>query len=86
MILTKLDQHVSEVMKTADKEFQNFGWSRIHIIIMQNVNMVTIGKCKCRLNSGSQSQHITRRTHGSLSAKGKGKGRKILGAANLMVL
>ena len=43
MILTKLDQHVNEMMKTAGKKFQDFLYSRF-LIIVQNVNMVTIGK------------------------------------------
>ena len=49
MILTKLDQHVNEMMTTAGKKFQNLLWSRF-LIIVQNVNMVTIGKRNSRLN------------------------------------
>ena len=48
MILTKLDQHVNEMMTTTGKKFQNFLWSRF-LIIVQTVNMVTNGKCNCRL-------------------------------------
>ena len=49
--LTKLDQHVSEMMTTAGKKFQNFGWFRF-LISMQNVNMVANGKRNSRLNPG----------------------------------
>ena len=49
MILTKLDRHVNEMMLTAGKKFHNFSWSRF-LIIVQNVNMVTNGKCNSRLN------------------------------------
>ena len=48
MILTKLDQHVIEMMTTAGKKFQNFLWS-LFLIIMQNVNMVVNGKHNNRL-------------------------------------
>ena len=48
MILPKLGQHVNEMMTTAGKNFLNFVWSRF-LIIMQNFNMVTNGKCSCRL-------------------------------------
>ena len=51
MILTKVDQHINEMMTTAGKEFQNFVRSRF-LIIMQNVNMVTNGKPNSRLNPG----------------------------------
>ena len=49
MILTKLDQHVNEMMTTAGKKFHNCLWSRF-LIIVQNVNMVTNGKRNNRLN------------------------------------
>ena len=49
MTLTKRDQHVNEMMPTADKEFNKFGWSRF-LIIVQNVNMVTNGKRNSKLN------------------------------------
>ena len=49
MILTKLDQHVKEMMITAGKKFHNLLWSRF-LIIVQNVNMVTNGKRNSRLN------------------------------------
>ena len=49
MILTKLDQHVNEMMITAEKTFQNLLWS-CFLIIVQNVNMVTNGKHNSRLN------------------------------------
>ena len=49
MILTKLDQHVSEMMTTAGKKFHIFLWFRF-LIIMQNVNMVANGKRNSRLN------------------------------------
>ena len=48
MILTKLDQHVNEMMRTAGKKFHNFGWFRF-LIIMQNINMGTNGKRNSRL-------------------------------------
>ena len=47
--MTKLDQHVNEMMTTAGKKFQIFLWSRF-LIIMQNVNMVANGKRNNRLN------------------------------------
>ena len=47
--MTKLNQHISEMMTMAIKKFQNFLWSRF-LIIMQNVNMVTNGKHNSRLN------------------------------------
>ena len=47
--LTKLDQHVNEMMTTAGKKFQNVLWSRF-LIIMQNVNMIANGKEHSRLN------------------------------------
>ena len=47
--LTKLDQHVNEMMTTTGKKFQNFLWSRF-LIIVQNVNMVANGKRNRRLN------------------------------------
>ena len=46
--LPKLDQHVNEMMTTAGKKFHNLLLSRF-LIIMQNVNMDTNGKCNCRL-------------------------------------
>ena len=49
MILTKLDQHVNEMMTTAEKKFRNFLWSRF-LIIVHNVNMVGNGKRNRRLN------------------------------------
>ena len=49
MTLTKRDQHVNEMMPTADKEYQKFGQSRF-LIIVQNVNMFTNGKRNIRLN------------------------------------
>ena len=49
MILTKLDQHVNEMMTTAGKKFKNFVWSRF-LIIVQHVKMVTNGKRNSRLN------------------------------------
>ena len=49
MILTKLDQHVNEMMTTAGKKFLIFLRSRF-LIIMQNINMVAIGKRNSRLN------------------------------------
>ena len=49
MILTKLDQHVSEMMTTAGKKFLNFWWF-CFLIIMQNVNMAANGKRNRRLN------------------------------------
>ena len=48
VILTKLDQHVNQIKTTAGEKFHNFLWSRF-LIIMQNVNVITIGKCNCRL-------------------------------------
>ena len=48
-ILTKLDQHVNEMIATAGKKFQNFLWSRF-LIIVQNVNTVANGKRNRRLN------------------------------------
>ena len=47
--LTKLDQHVNEMMAMAGKKFQNFLWSHF-LIIMRNVNMVANGKRNRRLN------------------------------------
>ena len=47
--LTKLNQHVNEMMATAGKKFQNFLWSRF-LIIVQNVNMVVKRNCNSRLN------------------------------------
>ena len=49
MILTKLDQRVSEMMTTAGKKFHTFLWFRF-LIIMQNVNMTANGKRNRRLN------------------------------------
>ena len=54
--LTKLDQHVNEMMATAGKKFQNFLWSRF-LIIMQNVNMVANGKRNRRLNPVNRRLH-----------------------------
>ena len=47
--LTKLDQHINEMMATTGKKFQDFLWSRF-LIIVQNVNMVANGKRNTRLN------------------------------------
>ena len=47
--LTKLDQHVNEMMAMAGKKFQNCLWSRF-LIIVQNVNIVANGKRNRRLN------------------------------------
>ena len=47
MILTKLGQHVNEMMAVAVNTFQNVQWSRF-LIIRQNVNMAT----NAILNSG----------------------------------
>ena len=47
--LSKLDQHVTEMMTTVGKKFKNFSWSRF-LIIVQNVNMVANGKRNSRLN------------------------------------
>ena len=52
--LTKLDQHVNEMMATAGKKFQIFLWSRF-LIIVQNVNMVVNGKRNRRLNPSGDS-------------------------------
>ena len=49
MILTKLDQHVSEMLTTAGKKFHNFLSFRF-LIIMQNINMAANGKRNRRLN------------------------------------
>ena len=49
LILTKLDQHVNEMMATAGKKFHNFLWF-LFLIIVQNVNMTTNGKRNSRLN------------------------------------
>ena len=40
MILTKLGQHVNEVMAVSVKKIQNFWWSSF-LLIKQNVNMAT---------------------------------------------
>ena len=47
--MTKLDQHVNEMIATAGKKFQNFLLSHFFIIV-QNVNMVVNGKRNTRLN------------------------------------
>ena len=44
MMLTKLGQHVNEMITVAVKHFQNFSWSRF-LIIRQNVNMATNAIC-----------------------------------------
>ena len=49
MLIGTLNQHVSEMMTTAGKKFQNFLWFNF-LIIMQNVNMVANGKGNSRLN------------------------------------
>ena len=61
MILTKLDQHVNEMMTTAGKKFQNFLWSRF-LIIVQNVNMVTNGKRNSRLNPLGSPRSVQNRS------------------------
>ena len=48
MILTKLGQHVSEMMAVAVKNLKNFLWSRF-LIIRQNVNMATNAILYCGL-------------------------------------
>ena len=54
MILTKLGQHVNEMMAVVVKNIQNF-WSRF-LIIRQNGNMATNAVLYCGLapNSGSR--------------------------------
>ena len=47
--LTKLDQHVNEMMATASKKFKKNLWS-CFLIIVQNVYMVANGKRNWRLN------------------------------------
>ena len=47
--MTKVYQHVSDMMTTAVKKFHNFVLSRF-LIIIQNVNMVANGICNSRLN------------------------------------
>ena len=69
--LTKLDQHVNEMIVIAGKTFQNFRWSRF-LIIVQNVNMVVNGKRNRRLNPGtlSHARRILQSHHiGSFSLK-----------------
>ena len=61
MILTKLDQHVNEMMTTAGKNFQNLLWSRF-LIIVQNVNMVTNGKRNSRLNPLGRPRSVLNRS------------------------
>ena len=56
MILTKLDQHVNEMMTMAGKKFQNFWWS-CFLIIVQNVNMITNGNRNSRLNPYRRGEH-----------------------------
>ena len=48
MILSKLVQHINELMITAGKKFKNFRSSRF-LIIVQNVSMVTNWKRNSRL-------------------------------------
>ena len=55
--MTKLDQHVNEMMATAGKKFKNFLWSRF-LIIVQNVNMIVNGKCNSRLNPSATSTDL----------------------------
>ena len=52
MILTKLGQHVNEMMAVAVKNFLNFCWSRF-LIIRQNVNMATNAILCCGLPSAA---------------------------------
>ena len=52
MILTKLGQHVKEIMAVAVKKFQDFCWSSF-LIIRRNVNMATNAILHCGLTSDS---------------------------------
>ena len=49
MILTKLGQHVNEMMAVAVKKYHIFLWSRF-LIIRQNVNMATNAIFYCGLS------------------------------------
>ena len=49
IILTKLGQHVNEMMAVAMKNFKNFLWSRF-LIIRQNANMATNAILYCGLH------------------------------------
>ena len=59
--LTKLDQHVNEMMATAGKKFKNLLWSRF-LIMVQNVNLVTNGKRNRRLNPFRSEEPTLRRS------------------------
>ena len=50
MILTKLGQHVNEIMAVAVNKFHNFLWSGF-FIIRQNINMATNAILHCGLTS-----------------------------------